>query len=135
MIQQPEYCNYEQLDNGIHRVELTHHSTVAIDTYLELLDKIIQTAIENGDTKIRLMVIISSKQMPSLQYLSKRAKVILAKYPNRPMFRNVYLFGEGFMMNLLHMFVKMVVQRNTDKMNFFQSDQLDNAMEWLLKED
>jgi len=135
MIQQPEYCSYEQLDNGVHHVELTHHSAAAADTYLELLEKIISTATENGDDKIRLMVVISAKQMPSLQYLATRAKKILAKYPNRPMFRNVYIFGEGFMANLLHMFIKMIVQRNSDKMNFFQTDKLDDAMEWLLKDD
>jgi len=134
MIQLNEYCSYEQLDNNIHRVELSHHSIEAADGYLEILDQIISTATENNVDKIRLMVVIKSKQMPSLQYLATRAKKILAKYPNRPMFRNVYIFGEGFMVNLLHIFIKMVVQRNTDKMNFFQYDKIDDAFDWLMED-
>ena len=35
---------------------------------------------------------------------------------------------------LIYMFIKMIVQRNTDKMNFFQADNLDDAIEWLLKD-
>lgn len=135
MIQLNEYCHYEQLDHGVHRVELTHHSIQAADAYLQILDQIICTATENNVEKIRLMVVISSKQMPSLQYLATRAKKILAKYPNRPIFRNVYIYGEGFMVNLLHIFIKMAVQQNTDKMNFFQHNKIDDAIEWLLADE
>jgi len=135
MFQTSEYCIYEQLDNGIHRIELTHHSMVAADNYLKVIDHIISTATSNKEEKIRLMVVISSKQMPSLQYLATRAKKILAEYPDRPSFRNVYIFGEGFMVNLLHMFIKMAVQRNEDKMNFFQYHKTDEAIQWLLEDD
>jgi hypothetical protein len=61
VIQSKEYCVYERLDNGIHRIELTHHSVVAADNYLELIDQIIGTATEKKEDKIRLMVVISSK--------------------------------------------------------------------------
>jgi hypothetical protein len=73
--------------------------------------------------------------MPSLQYLGTRAKKVMSNYPDRPMFRNVYIFGEGFMVNLLHMFVKMAMQRNTDKMNFFKYEQVNDAIDWLLLDD
>lgn len=135
MIEPNDYCLYERLDNGIHRVELTHHSIMAADAYLELLDQLICTATENDDDKIRLMVVISSPKMPSLQYLAKRIQNIIVKYPNRPSFRNVYLFGESFMVNLLHMFVKSVAQRGTDRVSFFQYGKTEDAIQWLLEDD
>lgn len=128
-------CEYKRLENGVHRIDLMDNKMASADAYLSILDNIIRESTEKGDDIMRILIVISAPQMPSLQYLATRAKQILANYPDRPPFRNVYVFGEGFMANLLQMFVKMVVQRNNDRMNFFTSSKQDEAIEWLLADD
>lgn len=135
MEQTRKTCLYTQLDGGIHRIELMDNSMEAANEYLSTFDKIIGDATERGDDLIRILIVISAPQMPSLQYLASRGKKVLSKYPNRPPFRNVYVFGQGFMANLLQMFVKMIVQRGRDNMNFFQREKMDEAMAWLLADD
>lgn len=129
-----EYVTYEQLDNGIHRIELRDNARTSVDAYLQIVDKVISDAIEEQVDLVRMMIVISSDQMPSLQYLANGAKKVLARHPNRPNFRNVYVFRHNFMANLLQMFIKMIVQRSSDKMNFFPMKNLDEAMVWLLED-
>jgi len=132
LIEENNYVAYQLLDNGIHQLELKDNTRTAIDAYLNILDEIIRTNTENHETLIRIMIIISSKEMPSLQYLAAGAKKVLARYPERPPFRNVYMFQQGFMANLLQMFIKMVVQRGNDKVNFYHIEKIDAAEAWLL---
>lgn len=133
LIKESEYVSYQLLDNGIHQIELKDSTHVAADEYMTVLDNIIAQAIDSDEPIVRIMIMITAKRMPSLQYLSSGAKNVLAKYPTRPPFRNAYLFGKGVMAHLLEMFVKMVVQRNKDAMSFFPTHKEDEAIEWLLQ--
>lgn len=129
-----KYCSYKQLDNGIHQLELKDASHEAADAYLQLLDKTIHSATENKQPLMRVLVLITSPHLPSLQYLARGAKQLLSKYPNRPRIRSAYVYGEGIMMQLLKTFVQFMVLGRDDKMNFFKAEQRDQAESWLLAE-
>lgn len=130
-----EFIKYDLLENGIHRIELKVGSPAAINVFLSIIDEIICTATDNDVKILRTLIIVSPKQMPSFQDLASRAKKVIAKHPDRPRFRNAYLLHRGFMANLLQIFVTTVVQRNGDRMKFYQIDKYDAAVEWLLAPD
>lgn len=130
-----EFVKYDLLENGIHRIELKVGSRAGVNAFLSIIDEIMRTATDNNVKILHTLIIISPKQMPSFQDLASRAKKVIAKHPDRPRFRNAYLLNNGFMAHLLQIFVTTVVQRNGDRMNFYQIDKYDAAVEWLLAPD
>ncbi len=126
-----ELCVYQVLDGQIHEFVFFEDSHEALAKGMSIVETIYQQFA--GDNRLRLLCDFAQSGMPPMRYAIRLIQELDRRYPNRPLLRVAFLHSPGPLVKIA-LSLMQVIQRD-DKRRFFDVDERQQAIAWLLKED
>jgi hypothetical protein len=125
--------HYEQLENGVHYFRFTESSRRAIDQWIVKTEEITRDTPQ--DQIIHYFYDQVESGMQPASYAFRKSQAAMAPYPNRAKSRTVFLVNKGFFVALMETFINLMRSGDTDTVRFFDSEDREKAMEWLLSDE
>jgi hypothetical protein len=125
-----EHCSYVFHENGIHEFIIKHPTRRAAD---ELVGYINTKLNDIPPTQTIRELVDFSAGVPPIAYLARRGREIMSS-SSSPRLRVAFLYQQSAAMTILRSLVDLV-HLNTIHVKAFQTQQREQAIEWLLKED
>ncbi|NWF67553.1 MAG: hypothetical protein HXY40_00565 [Chloroflexi bacterium] len=135
MIAHTQPLQYEYTADGAHRFVLGKASREAVEAYISIMEDIYKRA----DTKMRLCFWIdaSGLSIDFLQYLDymlERLRPAMARYPQRPAMRTVFIVGRESRIWILDAMFRLLCLKK-DQIRYFSPSQQEAAHAWLMSQD
>lgn len=128
--QAQQVVRHEQLENGIHLFVFMESSTQAIDQWIAKMDELTRDTPPN--TTLRALYDQVQSGMQPAAYAFRVSQAMLKKYPTRAKTRTVFLVNKSFFVSLMQSFISLLRTGATDKVRFYNGDQREEAIAWLL---
>lgn len=126
-------CKYHYLPQGIHEFVFTGEGNTGMDEFFAKLEEILTTTPH--DQTLRYIVDTThSKGQASIREMISRFKKLEAKITRRARGRTAILHTTNVLVSLADLMISTFAP-GQDKTRFFNIDQRDDAIKWLLNSD
>ena len=124
-----KHCEYEKMENDIHRLIILKATKHSVDEYLEYLGEIIQA--HEGNEPILLLTDLRSGGVPPVTHVYSAAKKFFDEV-GRPSLRAAYIHNSNAFIKLGQTFLRLLELNSTRE--FFEGDNAEEeAIAWLLE--
>lgn len=126
-------CRYDHLENGIHKLTITHASRAATDEWSRHIEDI-AGELTPSDPLVRILVVNSASHNLPLGYLSSKVRELLRRHPNPPRIRYATLLTNFGMVGLMNTLIRALHISNLTLRSFSVQHEAE-AIAWLLADE
>lgn len=125
-MRQAEPCIYQHVENDIHLFTFNESSSVAVDYFFDVLDRVYQNV--NDESIVRVLMDVRQSGFMPLSYAFRQGRQWMNKLPSHPKAYIAVVHKENLLLSLMEMSFKSMRLGHLTTASF---KELEPALQWL----